>query len=536
MGRQSVAGLERLGGGGEEVVVVRIASILVCAAFLASGCGAGGARRGAAGDAAAGRAGDAGFGDSVDPAVSIEEFETAEERSGGSRSREESKRMSARARFTLHGIPGDEGERGEERISIDAERLRIVLRRKTGEDVSWVSWFAAAAPVRGALSLHAGSFSPDFAERLVAGASAPSVFSSAFPANERRWIASNTSGYGRALIGGAVEARRGPVGAIIFAGRERIIRGGRLVMGGATIAGGRVEARGGRSLAGISLMTGPGDGRRLLAGADARVERGPLRAAFEAARGRAGGIAACAAISARRGGTRFGALLHSIPSGGCPFGAAGGGNLSSIASYGGASVMAERRIARRGAFRAAIERTVRAGDTERRERAIARAELEKKWKILRLKLSGAAAGSEETPLLPQPGCEPPSSEENRSCGLLVDLYPAALFSMRLALKWVGESGGGSGILIAPMIRARSRGGGVAATVSYAGYRVHGRAPACYYYEPSLEGVYPWKYASGGHETVACLISIKYSKIQISYKVVCKMGAAPDGTVQALSVF
>lgn len=509
------------------------------AAFLVAGCGGIDARRAAAPPDPARRGeNESDHGGSAEPAISVEDFGIAEELPPAAAGGGSNLRPSGRARFTLDGIAAGGETRAEEYASLSTRRIRVVLRRREAAGRKATVGFAGAQAFSGSISLRAGSFVPDFGEGLLAGgAGSPFVFSGAFPLAARRGIAPNTSFYGRALVGGAIEIRRGGLGAIVFAGRERTIRSGRIEIGPVRAGGLRLEARFGGLSAGISAVSNGDKRRGPLVGVDARTGAGAIRTAFEAACGPGGVPAACAAFSFREGGTRFGALLHSVPSGLAGlFSRVGGRDLGSISSYGGMIVMAERTFARRAAARAAVERMLRTGDRERADRSVFKIELEKKWRRVRFVVSGSAASSRETPLLPFPGASAESREASRGAGVLLWAHPAAPVSIRFAIKGVAESRGGRGLLLSPMLRVRSSGGRMEIAALHASYVASSAAPACYFYEPSLEGAYPWRGAFRSLRRSVFVFTYKYNKIEISYKVALQSDTAPEGAVQALAVF
>jgi len=476
--------------------------------------------------------------DSVDPTISIEEFEIDRELSPSSGAGRAAARASGRLRFTVDGIAAGGGNRKEGHATLSSPRFRIVLRRRETASYTSTAGFARLETIAGFLALAVGSFVPDFAEGLIAGgAGSPHVFSGAFPMASRRRIAPNTSSYGRALIGGTIEIGGGACGGVLFAGRERIVRSGRLETGPARVAGVRVEMRAGGFSGGMSLITKEGDGRKTLAGADARFGTGSARAGFEAVHLPGGLPAALAAFSFRGRKTSVGVSLHSSPSGaGGISGRVNGVDIGSAPAYGGAIAAAERKVARGTAVRAALERAARTGDLERTERWTIRAEIERKWRRIRLVLSGNAAESGETPLLPFPGATETSRESGGGAGALVVVNPASRVSIRFAVKSVAKSHDERGVLVSPMLRVRSPGGRVVLTAFHASYGASKGAPACYYYEPCLDGAYPWRGAYRDVSRSAFIISIKYNKFEASCKVAHQDNAAAEGSVQAVAAF
>jgi hypothetical protein len=528
------------------VGLVKALHAVLLAATLLEGCGGIGASgpgsppvQAAAG--AIGSEGDARGeyrGGSVDPAISIEEFEIDGELPRSSGASRAAARASGRLRLTVDGIVAGGGGGKEGHAALSSPRFRIVLRRRETAAYTSTAGFARLETIAGFLALAAGSFVPDFAEGLIAGgAGSPHVFSGAFPMASRRRIAPNTSSYGRALIGGAIEIGGGACGGVLFAGRERIVRSGRLEAGPARVAGGRVETRAGGFRGGMSLVAKEGDGRKTLVGADARFEAGNARAGFEAVHLPGGFPAALAAFSFRGRTTSAGVSLYSATSGaGGIIGRVNGVDIGFAPAYGGAIAAAERKVARGTAVRAALECAARTGDEERKERWTIRAEIERKWRRIRLVLSGNAAGSGETPLLPFPGGTPSSRDSGGGAGALVVADPGSSVSIRLAVKSVAKSHDERGVLVSPMLRVRSPGGRVVLTAFHAVYAASRGAPACYYYEPSLAGAYPWRGAYRDLSRSAFIISIKYNKIEASGKVAYQLDAAAEGSVQAVAAF
>lgn len=393
------------------------------------------------------------------------------------------------------------------------------------------AFYLARGAFSDAVRIHAGSFVPDFGMGLLSGGSLSSyLFGGAYPFHGSRRIAGNTSFYGPSILGGAAELWYGRGRGVLYAGRLREYESGRFDLADRDSWGGRFELKLRRLEIGVSSVSGSAAAGGLHA-VDAKWRNDAACLGLELGAGGGGQPALLWGGSCRADGARAAFLFHSIPRGSAAeFTGVNGRSLAAASSHHGATAVAECRLLSRVAVRASFETYFRGDGFEERRREEVRLEAERTWRRLSLKLVWTGSFSAREKAVPYPGSATPSGDESASVGLHASLRFADGVIAKAVFRKLGD-GGSSGFLFAPALDMRLLAGRLAMDVSGAMYRVFDGRPVCYFYEPSLKGIYPWRVASPGHDRTAIGITLNCNNLHFSLKAAWEVGSPVDATLQ-----
>jgi hypothetical protein len=444
-------------------------------------------------------------------------------------------RMSVR--LTQNGVSAPGGTRKELYVGSSVGGWKALWRRKFSESGGGTAGCASGSAFGGAVRFHGGTFVPDFALGLVYGGSYQSyIFSASYPFHGSRRIAGSTSFASPAVLGGAAELQYRNVRGAFFTGRSRAYRTDHFESAEEPIFGARLEVQGNGGAAGLSLASGAAGGGRTVFAIDGRRESERTRLGFELGLAGRGEPALLSAFSYRIRGTHAALFLYSIPAGvSGRFGMVNGRTPGAGAAARGLTAAAERAVAARVRVRAAIERYNRDDGLTERDRQDLRAECERKWRRVTLKLTWISTADEHRGVIPYPGPPADDCETSSALGLVSDIGITGGVSARITLRKVEEEHG-AGYLVSPLARASLLSGRLKVSASLARYRaIEGRA-ICYFYEPSLKGSYPWRVASDDREWYAFLIIYTINKLSVSCHAALEEGKPPEISLQAVSAF
>jgi hypothetical protein len=440
-------------------------------------------------------------------------------------------------RFTEESVTSGEGEEREGRVAVAGRGVKVLLRGKQSGNAMNGAWYLSASALSSAVRMHAGSFAPDFAMGLLFGGSAPSyLFGSSYPRHAARSIVGTTSFYGPAVFGGAVELwYRRAQGVLVF-GRPRIFRSTHFDLGPERVAGARFVLRlsGGEfGLSGFGGASRPGTVIYAIDGAwGSRDEHLMFELGFA-------GQAIPAwllGISSGTGGTRVGFLFHSIPSRAAgSFARVDGNALRGDCQYVGGTVVVERTIVPRLQTRAAIECFYRTAGVEDERKELFKAECEKRWTNLVVRLSWSRTVSKRQKCIPYPAESEPVFDETGSLCLNSSFRFSHNVILKLYLRAPLEDGI-RGLLVSPTLTLRFFSRRLETVVSGMSYWVFKGRPVCYYYEPSLAGTNPWRAAWVAGERSSLLISYKFNWLALSCKATIEGGKPPVASLQAAATF
>jgi hypothetical protein len=438
-----------------------------------------------------------------------------------------------RIRWTEGGISPRTAAREEGYVSCAAGGWKALWRARRLEGGSGSSCCLSGDALSGAVRMHAGAFTADFALGLILGGSRqPYVFSSTYPFRSPRWFAGSTSFSAPSLQGAAGEFWRGNLHGALIAGRSRMYRSGRFELDEGELYGGRIALRVGPGEFGAAGLSGAFTSRGVALSIDGRWRSGPIDLGLELASRERGEPGVISALSYRAAGTRFALLLQAIPSGmtGTFCGATGGAS-DGASSYGSIAAVLEREIVARVRLRAAFDRSRRTDGVDCKTKHAARAELEKGWRRAFVKLSWVSSIDEREEVIPYPWAGSAASDRTNSLGLLSNLRAGRGTDLRIALRGV-RTNEGSGYLIAPILSMSLFCGRLKPAASFVSYRTFRGKPTCWFYEPSLEGSYPWRAAPKDRERYAVLISYTINMLRVSAKVALETREVSEASLQA----
>jgi hypothetical protein len=426
------------------------------------------------------------------------------------------------------------GVRKEKYVSSSIEGWKALWREVTSGAGSGAAYYLSGSAFDGALRLHGGSFGPDFALGLVFGGAHQSyVFSSAYPFHNPRGIVGSTSFYSPTVFGGAAEVQYRGVRGAFFGGRAREYRSDRFEVGGKRVCGARFEVQRGGARMGLSCSTGSSGGEGCVCAVDGRWESDRSTLGFEFASAGSGNPALLSAFSCKAGrGARVALFLYAVPPGVSGM-FAGINGLTPDASTGvyGATAVAEREVLQRLRVRFAIDRCSRREGFDEKEDRDLRAECEKKWRKVLVKIAWNSKVDDRRDAVPYPGSETDRYGISHSLGLVSDIRLASCTSFKVTLRRIqGEDGGG--FLACPLIRVSLFSGHLDASAFIAYYRTLADGAVCYFYEPSLKGCYPWRSASSDTERSSFLFTCKINRLRVSTHAALEVGKPPEGSLQA----
>ena len=469
---------------------------------------------------------------SEEPDCARKEFEIAEGRDRLDPDIGRPVRMTCRFTKGMISLPGR--ERSDEYLKVGAERWNALCRgRRTDDAGGAVSYYLSGSAFSGAVRLHGGSFVPDFALGLVFGGSGgSSLSSSAFPFRNPRRIAGTTSFFLQALHGAAAEIRHRKLYAAFFSGWPMTYGPNGPETGERRVSGARIEARRDRAEIGFSGSTGGSESGRYVCAIDGRWRSDRLNAGLEIGFDGSGEPSLLSGFSYRVPGTRAALFLYAVSPGVAGFfGSVNGRAPGRSSSLGGAAAVAEREVVRRVRARASIDRYERADGLDETIRQTTRFEVERGGKRIHLRLTWIDAREERRDLVPYPPAGEIGVERSHSLGLLSECRIDRKTSIGVTLKRIDEADG-LGWLVAPVLRANLLSSRFRVTASLAAYRTAFGHPVCYYYEPSLGGMYPMRVASHDTERGALLIGIYIKRLELLIHAALERDGVPEISLQA----
>ncbi|MDD4856675.1 MAG: hypothetical protein PHD74_01065 [Candidatus Krumholzibacteria bacterium] len=441
--------------------------------------------------------------------------------------------LHASCRVTADDVSEKGGGRREEHIVSTMGGWKALWRERRTVTGGGTAYYLSGSVFDGAMRFHGGTFVPDFGLGLVFGGAHRSyVFSGAYPFHNPRGIAGSTSFYSTTVLGLAAEIRYGKVRGVFFGGRPREYRSDRFEVAEEIVRGGRLEVQGGDATMGLSCSTGVSGGKGCICAADGRWESNRSILGFELAFAGKGEPALLSAFSYRAGGARTALFLYAVPPGvsGMFTGVNGKTADASTGVY-GATVVAEREILPKLHARAAIDRCSRREGFDEKEDRDLRAECEKRWSRIVGKVAWATKADDCLDAVPYPGPQNDRHRISHSLGLVSDIRLARRTSLKLTLRrmWVKDGGG---FLACPFMRVGLFSGRLDASALFACYRNLAGGAVCYFYEPSLEGSYPWRSASNDIERGSFIIGCNIKRLRVSTHVALEVGKPPECSLQA----
>jgi hypothetical protein len=425
----------------------------------------------------------------------------------------------------------------EGRLALSALGSKVLWRGRTPLTMRQSSFYVSTKALSGAVRLHAGSFTPAFAMGLVFGGSASSsFFSTNYPFGPSRAIAGTTSRFGTAVYGGAIELWCRSAKGTLVVGRPRLVRSDGFELAPEPLRAARVSLRlsGGEiGLSGVEDASMPSNG---VFAVDGGWSSGVVRAGVELGFAGSGSPGCLMGLSYRADKSRAGFLLHSVPPGmGGRFGRVNGRALGADHRQSGGTIVIEHGVARGVRVRTAVERYGRSEALEDETRDVVKAECEREWRRVLIRCSWSSSSERREKVVPFPSENTPTVDKTGSLALVSSFKAKRGLILKLSVR-SPERRGIVGVLYSPSMSVTSFSNRFEASLTGALYRVPGDGPVCYYYEPSLSGVYPWRVASGRTVRLSCIISFNYNKLEFSYHVAFEEGRPWDGMVQGVFKF
>jgi len=440
------------------------------------------------------------------------------------------------ARVTGDGLSGGEARRADCALAFSWDDRTARWRGRCGEErVS--AWYLSCGTLSRAVRIHAGSFVPGFGMGLTSGGSFSSyLFSGTYPFHGSRRILGSVSFYGQSILGGAGELWHRRMRGVLYAGRMREYRSGRFELAEDWAWGGRLELPLGSWEIGISSVSEAAGVSRGVQTFDARWRSDETNLGFELGARASGEPAFLCGFSHRAGGTRAALLISSIPQGVAgAFGGVNGRSLGSSLSLNGATAVVERVFPSRIRVRTAVERFNRNDGFEERSRDALRVEAQRQWRGASLKLAWTSSVAGRGRRIPFPADVTPVRDETAALSLHSTLELSKEITFKVVLRGLRENNE-SGLFCAPALHARLFSGRLTVALSCAVLRAFEGAPACYFYEPSPKGIYPWLRAPTGAGRLASVITYNINKLNVSLKVALEEDAPPDCILQAAAGF
>jgi hypothetical protein len=435
--------------------------------------------------------------------------------------------------ITEDRIASGAGERREGRISLSASGLNALWRGRYSEEAHCSVFYLSAQAHGGFARIHAGSFVPDLAMGLLFGSCSPSyLFSGTYPFHAPRSIAGSTSFYGPTVFGGAVELWYRRAWGVFFLGRPRTFRSTRFELGAQPLLGGRLAVRLREGEIGFSGFHGASESGKMTYTIDGAWSFDAVRIGFELGITGEEAPACLWGLSYRTDRTRMGFLLHSIP----PevagtFGRVNGRALGAEYQHTGATMVIEHELLPHFHARAAVDRYYRTAGYIDESKNVMKVECERRWRRLLLRLSWSSSIGKRERVIPYPAQSEPTVDRTGSLGLSSTFRIARGAVVKLSLRGPVENGV-SGLLFSPAVSLRFFSGRFQASASGMFYRVFEGRPVCYYYEPSLAGIYPWRAASSNKERCSFVTSYSLSKLDVSCKTELEKGKPCETSFQA----
>ncbi|MCD6380021.1 hypothetical protein J7M07_06225 [bacterium] len=378
------------------------------------------------------------------------------------------------------------------RIENGLSSFRVKIRSSC--DITEVTAYSLFNLLNKQLRVHTGDFLPDFAMGLVAsGHSFYYPFSYGYPLNKYKWVSMGTYFYGRVIRGVAADYKKGFLRALIYNGVIREHDDARFNFGGDPFRGGRMEVRIGESRFGVSVVEEGSAVSARHTGLDARCEKENLNLAFELALSPSGGRAFSCGGKIKNAKMKTGFLVYKVDhSFSNSMGKIPSDGRKVNGEQGGMSAVVERGLARRLYLRCSIERWVNRRSYSLSEKLSLSLQLIKKLKRKKLCLEWKYGEYKREILVPR-GIEYISG--SNALKFLFTCKGGEYFSFRNSIR-VPWSEDYFGYLIAPSLKFLFPNGHFKGDFSLAFYKALEGTPFYYYYQPSVEGGFAWKYLSG----------------------------------------
>jgi hypothetical protein len=441
-------------------------------------------------------------------------------------------RTSLRGRVTDVGAGEGGIRRRDWRLNLSGDDCTVLVRSRDLDIAHKSAFYASVPAASGALRLHAGAFVSDLAMGLIFGGGFRAyALSDAYRLGASRWITGSTSFYERVLWGGAVEMWHRSVRAVLLSGNLRSFASDRFELDRHRVSGWRIGLRRGALEAGLGAIHGEAvsDGSRY--SIDGRYRDGRLGVAFEIAYGGSGDPSSVCSFSYRSERARSALVLHAIPSGASgPSSKIDTRRLAPTSSYLGITAAGEVEIMAGIRTRASLEHYARSDGFEDDGKNVFRAECERTGKRVRLRVSWSSRMEHAYRLIPIPA-EPDDDIDHAGvlgglCAARLARWTTGKISGRYAL-----GNGSRGVLVSPSLSLVLFSGRVESDVTYTTFRTLEGTEKHYFYEPSLEGTYPWVTASGTGNRASFLITFRTNWLSLSSKVILEAGKSLEAQFQ-----
>lgn len=400
--------------------------------------------------------------------------------------------------------------------SLVGDRLKIIVRGRVEGDIRHASFFVSKRVFAGSVCLHAGDFMPDFAMGLAfSGYFQDYPFSGGYPLRGYRWMTGRTSFYGTSFRGFSGEMWRGPMRVLFFTGWPRSFTAGVCRYEDRPVRGGRIEISLGGGEAGATAYIDPLRGG--LIACDGRLRFGDLACGYEAVVG-ARRNAATWGISYKTRALDAGFVLHVFPNHlGNRFGASPGSGGGSSRAGRGVGLVVCRSLPRAFTVRASFERYARYYGSQSQCRDVFRAGILKKWKKFSMEasLKSKRYGLFQGIPYPTDEVQPGIYENTAKVNMMYTRRRAIRFKVSGSCPW-GD--GHAGLQVSPSLRLRLFAGSIDVTAFFSMYRSITGMPAFYYYEPSLEGTYPWKVVRGDGSRGVLEVTLSTRTVSLSWRL------------------
>jgi hypothetical protein len=422
-------------------------------------------------------------------------------------------------------------------LSLSAFDVKALWRGKLSNAGTGAAYYLSAGALADALRLHAGTFVPDFARGLVFGGSCGSyLFSCAYPFRSPRGIAGSTSFSSRAMLGSAAELDLRRIYGAVFVGMPRTYRSGTFELEDRTVLGGRLEVRRGHGAFGLSVSASAAGPDERLYGADARYASDRVNAGFELAFAGTGEPAVISALSCRSSEGHAGLFSYVVPSGKRGvFGNVGGRTPGSATAARGVTAMAEREIVPRFVIRGAIDRYVRTDVLDEKGTRSSRVECERRWNRWTLRITRTDADKDRLDLLPYPGEGAKERARSNSLSVLCQARIGQTARFGVTLRRV-RNDVGEGFLFMPATQASLLSGHFKASAAWASYRLLRGRVTCYFYEPSLKGIYSWGVAADNSDEAVFLITCIIKELRLLFHAKLNARVPSEVSLQVESAF
>jgi len=440
-------------------------------------------------------------------------------------------RTSVRARHTETPPAAGAPRRSDARVALaGGGSWQLVVRSRDYDLRRRSAVYASVTEPSGAVRIHLGSFLPDVGMGLLfANGSTAALSFGPFSLWGSRWVVGNTSFYGRSLFGGAVEMWYRSMRAALVAGRPRSFRNDRFEQEAELVRIARAEIRRGCWDVGACAALDGGETRVSLAGS---ATVGSLKTGFEAAGNGSGQAASAWGLVLARGKTKAVVRFHAIPSGATwRWSVVEGRTVPSRVSESGIVAAVETAVRPGLVARGSVERSVRADGLDGGKRTVMRAECERRGRRSRVRVTWSSRAAEDSPLVPWPGDELPRSTYDETAAIEWEAILRPGLTGKISARYA-EGNGHGGVLLSPSLSSTLLSGRARLDGSLAAYRSTNGTQTHYFYEPSLEGMFPWVSAAGTGTRAAVRIVFDFNRLRLMSKIVHEEANGLGVTLQA----